>query len=155
MDQLDHAIHNTAHKSSKTPEEIARAISVGHQILLNKVSPTNDRNKLTLREAVAMIICTGNTEMVSVIADIAGGEFVPRGGDATPSVMSGVLTVVSEQGDVTRAIECALADGRISSREGNRIIQEIDQAMSALRLLRKAVGDVVQGKVVDLSAGRG
>ncbi len=153
MDQLDKAVHNTAHNSGLDPEIVARIIGVGHQVFLNKTNPTNDRNKLTLREAVAMILATGNAEIVQVMAHIAGGEFVPKAPEVTPGVMAAVLKVVSEQGDVSRAIAGALSDGRISCREGHQITQEIDQAMDALRSLRVAVGDVVMGKVVDLDQG--
>jgi hypothetical protein len=131
MDQLDLAVHGTAHDFGLP--ELARKLAIREQVFRNKVNPTDETHKLTLREAVAMMDVAGDTRILEAVCSLFGGEFVRHAERAMPrDLLRALLAVDAENGDVNRSIKAALRDGRISPRELREIRQEITEARLAL-----------------------
>lgn len=139
MDQLDIAIHQTAHDAPGGLEALARTMGLGAQVLRNKVCPTTDTHKLSLREAVAMMDATGDDRILHVIADMRGYSLERRALPDAASIVQAVLSAGSEQGDVSKAIQEALADGKLTEREKAKIAQEIREAQRTLDALNSTV----------------
>ena len=147
MDQLDRAIHETAHNSVLSAQEMARALGISHQIFLNKTNPTCEQNKLSFREGFAMILHSGKRDIIDVMIR----AYVDMWGGGEPvDLLTAVLSAGSEQGDVERAIKDALGDGVINSREQAHIRQQITEAREALGQLEAAVDAKSKDSLVDL-----
>lgn len=154
MDQLDLAIHDTTHKSEITAEEIAERMGVNYQTLLNKTNPSNESHVLKFREVVALVKNTANPAIIRVMAESIGYALV-RTNDAEPrDLMTSILDVAAEHGDVAKAVNDALSDGVISDREQAEIKTKIDHAIGALEILRSAVTESARGDLVSLQAAK-
>lgn len=139
MDALDLAVHQTAHDFGLP--ELARRMGKGEQVLRNKVNPHSESHVLTLREAIAMVLITGDLRIAVEVAKECGGGFAVA--EAMPrdvGVVMAFLASQREHGDVARAVEEALSDGQISPREQVDIQQQISEARKGLDVLDAAVG---------------
>lgn len=139
MDQLDIAIHNTAHNAKGGLERLAAHMGIGAQVLRNKCNPNTDTHKLSLREAMAMMHTSGDAAILGVMADMLGYSVTQKDCPTTANLMQAVLHAMTEHGDVTRAVDEALADDVITPREEARIRKEISELQTALMELLAAV----------------
>lgn len=140
MDQLDLAVHGTVHDSVLPAKSLADRVGVGYQVLLNKANPNSDGHRLTLREALALMLVSDNHSILSVMASELGYELRETGVVAQPDdLLTVVLRCVKEQGDVARVVADSVADGLVCAREAKRIREEIEQAKQALSELDAAV----------------
>jgi hypothetical protein len=117
--------------------DIAKRLGMSHQVLINKANPQSEFHKLTLREAVAIQLMTGNHrihEAVGVeLSESEQPETNKRG------LLETVIQASCEHGDVVKAINDAMEDGRFTLRERERCQREIDEAFEALKALQKAI----------------
>lgn len=125
---LQDAVYNTAHDYPGGTESLAPRIGMSGAILRNKVNPNNPANKLTLDEASKIIGVTGDHRILNALCAEHGGMFVPL--DASGCVCdSAILEIVTHvwrsNGDVGRAVDDVLADGRVEQHE---IVQVRDAA---------------------------
>ncbi len=154
MDQLALAIHDTAHKSGITVNEVSIRTGIGYQTLLNKCNPYDEQHVLKFREVVALIKNTENPAILRVIAESIGYALV-RTNDAKPrDLMTAILEMAAEHGDVATAVNDALSDGVISDREQSGIKTKINKAIGALEILRSAVTESARGDLVSLQAAK-
>ena len=131
MDQLDLSLHATAHEFGLP--ELARRMGANHQTLINKLNPHSETHKLTFREWLAILDNTNDLRSLADVCRLFGGSFVPAERRAKPSdLLSALLAADREHGDVVRAMQEALRDGRVSPRELLSIRAEIVEARSAL-----------------------
>lgn len=139
MNQIEMAVHQTAHEAQGGLIGMARDIGIGEQVLRNKVNPYQDTHKLGLYEAIAMMRRDGDLRILSAIAAEFGRTLnVP----VTRTARTVVLEMLSEsaaQGDVARKVADALADGRITAAEASEIRSDITEAHSELDLLEQAI----------------
>ena len=136
MDELDIAVHQTAKEFGFQP--LAEKMGKREQTLRNKCNPADDSAVLTLREAVAMVVNTGDSRIAHAFARKCGGEFhaethSPRG------VVLDFLDSQRQSADVTRAVTDALADDHVSLREAASITKEIEEAIASLQQLQRSV----------------
>lgn len=139
MDQLDIAIHQTAHDAHGGLDALARKIGMGAQVLRNKVCPTTDTHKLSLREAVAMMDATDDDRILSVLADLRGYVLERKALPDAQSIVAAVLSADAEHGDVSRAIHDALSDGKLTEQEKAAISRQIREAQQTLDALNSTV----------------
>lgn len=139
MDQLDIAIHQTAHDAPGGLEALARTIGLGAQVLRNKVCPTTDTHKLSLREAVAMMDASGDDRILAVLADMRGYTLERKALPDAASIVQAVLSADAEHGDVSRSIQEALADGKLTEYEKAAIARQIREAQQTLDALNSTV----------------
>lgn len=136
MDSLDQAIYDIVHKSDIKAKGIADRLGMTHQILINKANPNSDYHKMTVREAHAIQLITGNHAVVSAMQTELN---LQERKTAPASVLASVLNAGKEHGDVLASIQDAMADGQITEREKSEIFKEIDETEAALKLLRESV----------------
>ena len=136
MDHIDQAVYDTVHNSDVSAKEIAQRLGMSHQVLINKANPQSEFHKMTLRESLAIQLITGNYRIHKAIDTELG---VKGEGPSLKSLLESVLIASKEHGDVVRAIQESIEDGRFTLREKEQCQKEIDDAMNALNDLRKAV----------------
>lgn len=152
MDQLDLAVHNTAHNGGDELSVLAKKIGVGEQVLRNKCNPNAEFHKLSLREALALMIHSSNTEILEVLAAELGCRVYAAPDDCLPGdLISAVLAATAEQGDVSSAIQEALSDNIISLEEEARINREISEAIDSLHKLKRVVGQKAKSHLKTVS----
>ncbi|WP_281545868.1 phage regulatory CII family protein [Grimontia sp. SpTr1] len=137
MDHLDTAVYSTVHDSPIPARQIAQQLGMSHQVLINKANPQSDSHKLSLREALAVQLITGNYRILEAMTtelDLHKAEE-----QRTASLLESVLKATAEHGDVVKVIQDALEDGVFSLREREKCQQEVDEAIKALETLRKAI----------------
>lgn len=139
LDQLDIAIHETAHRAPGGLSKLARMIGVREQVLRNKVCPTTDSHKLTLREALAMMEATDDDRILHALAEVRSYTLRRRMLPDAPSIVAAVLASDAEHGDVSRAIQEAIGDGKLTEAEKAAIGQQILKAQQALDALKSTV----------------
>ncbi|MFD2177783.1 phage regulatory CII family protein [Veronia pacifica] len=136
MDHIDTAIYATVHDSNISARLIAQHLGNSHQVLINKANPQNDTHKLSLREALAIQLITGNRR----IYEAMGTELdLLKDNSPSTNLLESVLRATAEHGDVVRAIQNSLNDGIFTLREREKCQQEVNEAISALEALRKAI----------------
>ncbi|UTW01201.1 phage regulatory CII family protein [Marinomonas rhizomae] len=135
-DHIDQAIYDTVHNSDLSAKQIAPLLGTGHQVLLNKANPQSETHKMTLREAVAIQLVTGNHAIYRAM----GMELSIKAKQAAPlGILESVLKAGKEHGDVLTVIHKSMEDGRLSMREQEQCQREITEAIEALMDLREAV----------------
>lgn len=150
MDQLDLAIHDTAHRSGIDTKDLARSIGVGHQIFINKCNPDCETNKLTLREGFAMMLHTKKVGILRVQAQALGYKVVKIDGEPL-DLLEAILEVGSHQGNVHGLLKAAMEDGKITSREEAQLKKAIAEARDKLVQLERAISNHSVGELVDMS----
>ncbi len=106
-----------------------------------KVNPTDETHEPSIGDFVAILDDVGDTTPLDVLCGIFGGQFTTKTQASGASIMSAVLRAGSEQGDVSRVIEAALADGELTDAERVKIKREIDDARKALTMLENTIND--------------
>lgn len=139
MDQLDIAVHQTAHDAPGGLPALARRMGVHEQSFRNKVCPTTESHKLNLREALAMMDITNDDRILEVLAEMRGYTLERYVLPDAASIVSAVLSSDAEHGDVSREIMSALADGKLTEPERAAIAQQIHDAHAALDVLKSTV----------------
>ena len=139
MDQLDIAIHSTAHDAPGGLPALARTMGMHDQVLRNKVCPTTDSHKLNLREAVAMMDITNDDRILFVLAEMRGYVLERKALPDAKSIVSAVLDSAAEHGDVSRAISEAIADHKLTEAEKANIAQHIRKTQRTLDVLNSTV----------------
>ncbi len=136
IDHFTQAVHDLVHESEMDAGQIADALGISRQILINKVNPYNTVNKLTVHEFLAITILTGN----DVVLRAGQNEFILSVlKDAPPSILEAMINQGKEIGDVFAAVQEALADNHLSERERSRILKEIREAITSLEVTEQAV----------------
>lgn len=139
MNQIEMAVHQTAHEAPGGLIGMARDIGIGEQVLRNKVNPYQDTHKLGLYEAIAMMRRDGDLRILNAIAAEFGrtiNEHVVR---TSRTVVLEMLAESAAQGDVARKVADALGDGRITAAEASAIRKDITEARAGLDLLEQAI----------------
>jgi len=138
MDQIDQAVHDLVHESEIPAKVIAARMGVSHQILLNKANPQSEFHKLTLREAVAIQLITGDNRIQRAVdVELGKNKKVING----KCLIESVIHTTVEHGDVVKTIHQSMSDKRFTLREKEKCQKEIDEAIDALTELRLAVND--------------
>ena len=68
MDQLDIAVHQTAHDAPGGLPNLAKCMGINEQVFRNKVNPHCDTHHLNVREMVAMMLLTNDTQIMDALA---------------------------------------------------------------------------------------
>lgn len=139
MNQIEMAVHQTAHEAQGGLIGMARDIGIGEQVLRNKVNPYQDTHKLGLYEAIAMMRRDGDLRILSAIAAEFGRTLNEPVARSPRTLVLEMLAADAEHGDVTRRVSDALADGRITAAEASAIRKEIGEAHVELDLLEQAI----------------
>lgn len=139
MNQLELAVHQTAHEAEGGLRALALDIGMGEQVLRNKVNPYQDTHKLSLHEAQAMMRRTSDLRILEAQAAEFGRTINNPLARTPRALVLEMLAADAEHGDVTRRVMDAIADGKITAAEAASIRKEIQDARLELDLLEQAV----------------
>ena len=138
MNQIEFAVHQTAHEAAGGVAALAKSIGVGEQVFRNKVNPYQDTHKLSLNEAVAMMHSTGDVRILEAVAADLGCSLA-QPSPAAQSLVVAIISADAEHGDVARAVADAIEDKRITQAEAAAIRKEISEARHALDVLEQTL----------------
>lgn len=123
MNPLD-AFYHTVHDYPGGVESLAPRMGMSSAVLRNKANVNCTTNKPMLEDAMKAMDLTCDLRILHSLCHRYGGVFVHVGGDA-PSGDLAVLELVTHvwrsQGDVGRAVDDTLADGRVDMKELERV----------------------------------
>lgn len=137
------AVHRAALKSKLGIEGLAAAMSspevrVNAAILRNQLTG-NERHHLGIERAEMIIDLVDSDELAHAAAQQRGGVFIKLPEDGSPASDLAVLELVTHvwraNGDVGRAIDETLADGRVEKHEVANVrkaIYKVQQTMTAM-----------------------
>lgn len=135
---VSRAAYATVHQEGRTAKAIAADLGLSHQVLLNKVSPTNTSHFLRLTEAVGLMRTTRDVRILHALAGEMGGQYLPGpdlDDDADPALMKDLARMTAEFGELMKEVAMDMADGIISDNELARIEDDADQLRKALDIL--------------------
>jgi hypothetical protein len=134
MNVLD-AFHQTVHSFAGGCESLAVRIGMSAGVLRNKANPNSATNKPTLDEVDRVLGVTEDYRVLHALAQNHGFVCVKMEESATASdvaVLEMVTRVMSTNGEVGAELSSALADGRITRVELERIRAAVKRAEAAL-----------------------
>lgn len=112
------AAYAVVHDYPGGTESLAPRLGMSGAVLRNKVNPHCDTHRLALDEAVRITDITGDDRMLRAWAAHRGQALASLNvGDADGAVMGYVLEVHAHEGELSRVLASALADGVISQNE--------------------------------------
>lgn len=132
------AAHHTVHDYPGGSVSLAPRIGMSAAVLRNKVNPHCQTHHLTLDEADRIMSMTGDCRMLHALAANHGHVCVAMPGDAPASdlaVLEMVTSVWRSNGDVGRAIDDVLSDGRVDAHELPTVEAAIYQHIQTLQAL--------------------
>lgn len=146
---IEQAAYDSVHNSSIDPAVIAKRMGINRQVLINKVNPHCEANKLGLLEAVALQLITDDKAilraMETELSDVSKTE-------GPKHYLMAVLHFNREVGDVVRAIEDAAEDGKFTCREIEQCMRELDQVEQSIKELRSSL--IKQSGISQVHAAR-
>jgi hypothetical protein len=144
-DALYHAVHDYPGGATA----LAPRMQIAASTLQSTANPTLDSHQWSLRRAKEVIALTGDIRPLQALAAEFGGMFIRtsmHSSEALPEAFRSLAKLAAEFGDVARATEDAMHDGRISANDAARISTQCME-------LAQAAGDMM--RTVDELAAQG
>ena len=149
MDQIDQAVYDIVHESEMPAKAIASRISMGHQVLLNKANPQNETHKLSLREAVAIQIITGDFSIYRAMGVEIGADEIE---DCGSTISECLLSLTKAHGAAFGAIHNAISDSVLTSREREACQKELDTLEEEISIMRRKIKLYQSSSVTPITA---
>lgn len=121
------AAYNTVHDYPGGSPSLAPRMGISAQVLTNKVSLTQNHNKLTLDESVKLQAVTGDLRILHAMAAALGCVCVPAADFSNTGdmdLLDGFMSVIRELGELSAEFQADWSDGRITMQEFERIKTE-------------------------------
>nr|VFK14573.1 MAG: Phage regulatory protein CII (CP76) [Candidatus Kentron sp. LFY] len=147
MEELDLAIYETAKnydggKGERGIAALGRAIDAHSGLFQNKVNPSLPDHRLTLKEARAMMLVTGDLRILSVLAGELGHGIFPIPKTDCPADMDLMEAWANWQAEVAETVQKlrdSLQDGRITQEEiaqiKRELLEDFGKGMSMVKVL--------------------
>jgi predicted kinase len=140
------AMHHTVHDYPGGSESLGPRMNIVPAVLRNKVNPNSSSHHLTLIEADRLMSMTGDHRILNALAQNHGYVLVPVEFD-TPASDLAILELVTRvwrtNGDVGKAVDEALCDGKITSKELEHIQDTITQVEQAMHTMLSRLKELV------------
>lgn len=123
MNVTDAAYH-VVHAYEGGADALAPRIGTSAAVLRNKVNPANDRNVLSLEEAVEITDFANDDRILYAWAAHRGKVLVDQAdanAESARGLFACILGLNRGQGDMAKALQDALADGKITPNELDEI----------------------------------
>lgn len=131
---LEDALYHAVHDYPGGAEPLAIRMGIAPSTLQSMANPRLETHQWTLKRIRQVIDFTRDVRPVHAFCEENGGVFVPttRNLDTPlPELFRAVHNCARELGDVTREIDEALKDGKISENEGKRVHQQLFEMIQA------------------------
>lgn len=132
MSRVENAAYALVHATRDRARDIAERTGLKLQILINKVSPTCDRNHLMLSEAVLIQRASGDHRILQAMADELGYVCIPAPSQISDDDVAHALTsLCAEFGDYLRKIDESMRDERITPNEQRQMEKELAEMIAS------------------------
>lgn len=135
MSQAADAFYRTVFDAPGGPEALAPRMSISAQVLRNKANPHSTTNHPTLTDIERAMAFTNDYQVLHALAASTGHVCVKVDSAASASdmaVLEHIAQVWSASGDVGRAVNETLADGRVEKHEVAQVKKAIYRTMRTL-----------------------
>lgn len=132
------AAYNTVHDYPGGSVSLAPRLGMSPAILRNKVNPNVDTHHLTLAEADRMMGITNDHRILHALAANHGHVCVELPNDLPTgdlAILELVTQVWRRNGDVGRAVDDTLADGRVEAHEIKAVETAVYETIQALQVM--------------------
>jgi hypothetical protein len=137
------AFHATVHGYAGGCEALAARLDMSAAILRNKANPKTTANTPSLADADRVIGITGDGKVLHALANNHGYVCVRVDEDVKSSdmaVLEMIALVWTSNGEVGAEVNEALADGRITARELEKVRDAVKRTESALEGMLARLG---------------
>lgn len=141
------AFHKTVHGAPGGVDALAVRMGMSAAVLRNKANPNHTYNRPTLDDVDQAMGITGDHSVLHALAENHGHVCVKIDPDATVpdmAVLEMVTRVWTTNGDVGAELNQALADGRITPQELDRIRSAVKRAEGALESVVSRMAGMAQ-----------
>lgn len=132
------AAYATVHDYPGGSVSLSPRLGMSSAVLRSKVNPNNDTHHLTLADADRMMGITNDHRILHALAANHGHvcfELPPESPTGDLAILELVTHVWRGQGDVGRAIDETLADGRVDAAELPKVKDAVYHTIQALQTL--------------------
>ena len=137
MEDFLRACHTTIKESGA--EGLAGKMCMAHVSLLQRSNPDNAAHHLTIEHLFGVLLHTGDMRPLAALADQFGFDLVKKEAPAPMVLTASMMLVGKEIADLTLAVHCALADGRVTQIEKQAIRKEIEHVRHELNVMEQSV----------------
>jgi hypothetical protein len=131
MSVMDAAYH-TAQSYPGGVAALAMRMGVSQNTLQHKLNINNTTHRLTLDEAEAMQVLSGDCRITQALAAVVGGVYLDQQVEIHASPMGQAMSMVKEFGEVLATVNEAMADGVVTQNELLACEREVAELMAAL-----------------------
>lgn len=146
MSVMDAAYH-TAQAYPGGVAALAIRMGVSPNTLQHKVNINNTTHHLTLAEAEAMQVLSGDSRITQALSAVMGGVYMDQQVEYHASPMDQAMSMVKEFGDVLATVNAAMADGVVTPNELLACEREVAELMSALNTTLGVVRSMLPKRV--------
>ena len=139
MDKVFIALHQAGLKSQDGISGMARRTGKKEKTVLAKLNPDDDFHQPTIGEFVLFVNDTGDVTPVEELCAVFGGRFVTKTQERASSLLTALLNVVKEHGDISAAVDKALEDNVIDDKEEIEINRQIEELRHALTVYQNTI----------------
>lgn len=125
------AAYHTVHDWPGGAESLAPMMGMSAAILRGKVNPNDAKHHLTLREASALMVITGDDRILHALAAEQGAVVRYADADEPADLRDATLRAVAAKGVLAAKVAEATADGIITNREADEIERHSAASMAA------------------------
>jgi hypothetical protein len=105
-------------------------------ILRSKLNPNCDTNHLTLKQAVAMQVITGRSDILHAMAEELGHVALPLPCITSVDLPRAIAKTCGEFGDYLRRVDECMSDGQVTPNEIKSLERELTELMAAAGTLQ-------------------
>lgn len=142
--KIEDALYHAVHDYPGGVAELARRMGLASPTLYGMANPNEAGHGWTLKHIRSVLAFTSDKRPLHALCEESGGVFVPLKPDATSidGMPEQLAKLAAEFGDVARAAQDAMRDGRITPRElahfDSQIFELISEAANTATRLRQA-----------------
>lgn len=146
--KLDTAIYHAVHDYPAGVDALAALMGIAGSTLQSMANPRITTHGWSKKHLMQLIELTGDMRVVDAFCAEFGGVFLPAGGGLAGQgdVFRRVSAAAKEFGEVVAEIEAAVADGRVTQTERDRVHQQIYELSRAAFALGQHVDGLAEAK---------
>jgi len=127
---LKDAAYITGHDYPGGTSSLGPRIGISGNILANKLNPNCTTHRLTLDEAMHIMVITNDHRIFTAMSSELGYMVTPLAMSSDESVVQSLTHTIAEFGEMINAVSDSLKDNRITPLERRRINKELCDLMS-------------------------
>jgi hypothetical protein len=123
----------------KGTKKVAHLIGMNSDLLKAKLTISNERNKLSLDEAVLIQSATGEADILHAMAEELGYAVIPLPVYNAPSRPQAISKACAEFGDFMRKADEVFDDGEVTPNEAKALEKELTEMIAAATRLHSVL----------------